>query len=116
MILGIGVDVVDVARLMAALERTPELRTRLFTDAERPLPPASLAARFAAKEAVAKALGAPPGLGHLEAEVLSAEGGRPELRITGKAAEVAYGLGVKRWHLSLSHDAGIALAYVIAEG
>ena len=44
------------------------------------------------------------------------ESGKPELRVTGKAAEVAYGLGVKRWHVSLSHDAGVAMAYVIAEG
>jgi holo-[acyl-carrier protein] synthase len=115
-ILGIGVDVVDIARFEAALERTPRLRERLFTDVERPLPVHSLAARFAAKEAVAKALGAPKGLGHLEAEVRCDEMGKPELRVTGKAAEVAYDLGVKRWHLSLSHDGGVAVAYVIAEG
>ena len=59
MILGIGVDVVDIARFEAALERTPALRDRLFTEIERPLATRSLAARFAAKEAVAKALGAP---------------------------------------------------------
>ncbi|MFI7698445.1 holo-ACP synthase [Nonomuraea sp. NPDC049480] len=116
MILGIGVDIVDIARFEAALERTPHLRERLFTEVERPLPVHSLAARFAAKEAVAKALGAPKGLGHLEAEVRCDELGKPELRVTGKAAEVAYELGVKRWHLSLSHDAGVAVAYVIAEG
>ncbi|MFI6394748.1 holo-ACP synthase [Nonomuraea sp. NPDC050547] len=117
MILGIGVDVVDVKRFAAALERTPGLRGRLFTEDERKGRAVhSLAARFAAKEAVAKALGAPPGLGHLEAEVVCDENGRPELRVRGKAAEVAYGLGVKRWHLSLSHDAGVAMAYVIAEG
>ncbi|TYB58109.1 holo-ACP synthase [Nonomuraea sp. PA05] len=116
MILGIGVDIVDIARFEAALERTPPLRERLFTEIERPLPVQSLAARFAAKEAVAKALGAPQGLGHLEAEVRCDELGKPELRISGKVAEVAYGLGVKRWHISLSHDAGVAVAYVIAEG
>lgn len=116
MILGIGVDIVDIARFEAALERTPRLRERLFTEAERPLTVPSLAARFAAKEAVAKALGAPRGLGHLEAEVLRDALGKPELRLTGRVAEVAYELGVKRWHLSLSHDAGVAVAYVIAEG
>ncbi|WP_214326927.1 holo-ACP synthase [Nonomuraea sediminis] len=116
MILGIGVDVVDIARFEAALERSPGLRERLFTDVERPLAPQSLAARFAAKEAVAKALGAPRGLSHLEAEVRVDDTGKPELHLTGKAADVAYGLGVKRWHISLSHDAGIAMAYVIAEG
>ncbi|RGA04766.1 holo-ACP synthase [Microbispora triticiradicis] len=115
MIVGIGVDVVDVARLRAALERTPGLRRRLFTEAEAVLPPESLAARFAAKEAVAKALGGPPGLGHLDAEVVRGAHGRPEVRLTGRAAEVARGLGVRRWHVSLSHDGGMAVAYVIAE-
>jgi holo-[acyl-carrier protein] synthase len=116
MIVGIGVDVVDVARFGATLERTPALRTRLFTERERDLRLESLAARFAAKEAVAKALGAPPGLLHVEAEVVTAEHGRPELRVTGRAAEVAAILGVVRWHVSLTHDGGVAVAYVIAEG
>src|ERR1041384_5622661 len=116
MILGIGVDVVDISSCQSALERTPGLRERLFTEVERPLMVHSLAARFAAKEAVAKALGGPKGLGHLEAEVRCDETGKPELRVTGKAAEAAHGLGVKRWHISLSHDGGVAIAYVIAEG
>ncbi|MDP9846748.1 holo-ACP synthase [Streptosporangium lutulentum] len=116
MIVGIGVDVVDVARFEATLTRTPALRARLFTQAEGVLATASLAARFAAKEAVAKALGAPPGLRHLDAEVLSGEHGRPELRVTGRVAEVARTLGVTRWHISLTHDGGVAIAYVIAEG
>ncbi|MGW0591525.1 holo-ACP synthase [Streptosporangium sp. NPDC002607] len=116
MIVGIGVDVVDVARFEATLVRTPALRGRLFTAAESVLATESLAARFAAKEAVAKALGAPPGLRHLDAEVLTGEHGRPELRVTGKAADVALALGVVRWHVSLTHDGGVAIAYVIAEG
>ncbi|MER7212681.1 holo-ACP synthase [Streptosporangium sp. NPDC000239] len=116
MIVGIGVDVVDVARFAASLERTPSLRARLFTEAERGLAVRSLAARFAAKEAVAKALGAPPGLSHLDAEVLSGAYGRPELRVHGAVAEVAVALGVVRWHVSLTHDGGVAVAYVIAEG
>ncbi|NBE96147.1 holo-ACP synthase [Nonomuraea sp. KC401] len=116
MIVGIGVDIVDIPRFEATLRRTPRLRERLFTEAERPLPVQSLAARFAAKEAVAKALGAPRGLGHQEAEVRCDDLGKPELVITGRAAEVARELGVRRWHLSLSHDAGVAVAYVIAEG
>ncbi|MFC6086959.1 holo-ACP synthase [Sphaerisporangium aureirubrum] len=115
-IVGIGVDVVDIARLEAALARTPRLRDRLFTDAERGLPLPSLAARFAAKEAVAKALGAPPGLDHRDAEITTAGHGRPVLTVTGRAAEVAAALGVARWHVSLSHDGGLAVAYVIAEG
>ncbi|MFC0864767.1 holo-ACP synthase [Sphaerimonospora cavernae] len=115
MIVGIGVDVVDVARFAAVLERTPALRGRVFTRGERGLAVPSLAARFAAKEAVAKALGAPPGLSHHDAEIVIGEYGRPSLRITGRAAEVADGLGVTRWHVSLTHDGGVAVAYVIAE-
>ncbi|MFF5211753.1 holo-ACP synthase [Streptosporangium sp. NPDC000396] len=116
MIVGIGVDVVDVARFEATLERTPALRSRLFTEVERALTVQSLAARFAAKEAVAKALGAPPGLAHLDAEVRTGEHGRPELYVSGRVAEVAAALGVTRWHVSLTHDGGVAVAYVIAEG
>ncbi|MEU0517971.1 holo-ACP synthase [Streptosporangium sp. NPDC006007] len=116
MIVGIGVDVVDVARFEASLVRTPELRARLFTEAEQVLAVRSLAARFAAKEAVAKALGAPPGLAHLDAEVRRGPYGRPELHVSGRVAEVAATLGVIRWHVSLTHDGGVAVAYVIAEG
>jgi holo-[acyl-carrier protein] synthase len=115
-IVAIGVDVVDVARFANVLDRTPALRERLFTPAERELPAPSLAARFAAKEAVAKALGAPPGLAHKEAEVRRDASGRPILHVSGRAAEVAAELGVARWHVSLSHDGGVAIAYVIAEG
>lgn len=114
--MGIGVDVVDVARFEASLERTPALRARLFTENERGLAVRSLAARFAAKEAVAKAIGAPPGLSHLDAEVCSGAYGRPELHVSGRVAEVAATLGVTRWHVSLTHDGGVAIAYVIAEG
>ncbi len=116
MIVGVGIDVVDVARFSATLERTPALRERLFTDAERLLPPASLAARFAAKEAVAKALGAPVGLRWTDASVRREEGGRPVLEVAGTVAARAAELGVRSWHVSLSHDAGIASAVVVAEG
>ncbi len=115
-ILGIGTDVVDVARLGRLLARTPALGRRLLTPAERGLPLASQAARVAAKEAVAKALGAPPGLSWQDAEVLRGAHGRPELRVTGRAATTAEQLGVRAWHLSLTHDGGLALAFVVAEG
>lgn len=116
MIVGVGVDVVDVARLARALERTPRLAGRLFTAAERDRPVASLAARFAAKEAVAKALGAPGGLSWQDAEVVQLAGGRPVLRVSGGVAQEAQAQGIARWHLSLSHDAGVATAVVVAEG
>jgi holo-[acyl-carrier protein] synthase len=114
-IVGVGIDVVDVARFADSLDRTPGLAERLFTPAERRLGMSSLAARFAAKEAVAKALGAPSGLHWHDAEVVSADSGEPSLTIKGSVAERAAELGVKTWHVSLSHDAGMASAVVIAE-
>ncbi|GIG30043.1 holo-ACP synthase [Cellulomonas marina] len=115
MIVGVGVDVVDVARFMATLERAPGLRARLFTPAERALPPASLAARFAAKEAIAKSLGAPAGMRWHDATVHRVSGGPPVVEVTGTVEAAARAAGVDRFHLSLSHDAGIASAMVVAE-
>jgi holo-[acyl-carrier protein] synthase len=121
-IVGVGIDVAEVGRFAEALERTPGMAERLFNHDELRLPGgerrgvASLAARFAAKEALAKALGAPPGLHWLDAEVVTTSSGRPHLLVRGTVAAHAAGLGVRTWHLSLSHDAGIASAVVIAEG
>ena len=115
-IIGVGIDVVDVERFTLSLTRTPRLAERLFTDAEQQLAPASLAARFAAKEALAKALGAPVGLLWRDAEVHRGLDGRPHLTLHGTVAARAELLGVRATHLSLSHDAGIASAVVIAEG
>ena len=115
MIVGIGIDVVDVGRFAQTLERTPGLRDRVFTPAERALPLASLAARFAAKEALAKALGAPGGLQWHDAEVTKDAEGRPVFELTGTVEARAVALRAKTIHLSLSHDAGIASAVVVAE-
>jgi holo-[acyl-carrier protein] synthase len=115
-ILGVGADVVALARLEQALERTPTLRERLFTPAEAALPLASLAARFAAKEALAKALGAPGDLAWRDAEIVTDAEGRPSFELSGTVAARADELGVARLHLSLSHDAGVAVAFVVAEG
>lgn len=114
-IVGIGVDVVDVARLGLRLERAPRLAEKLFTAAERGLPLASLAARFAAKEAVGKALGNPGDLSWQDVEVVRADRGAPVLVVRGAAARRGEDLGVGSWHLSLSHDAGIATAFVVLE-
>jgi holo-[acyl-carrier protein] synthase len=115
-IVGVGVDVVEVARLQRALDRTPSLAARLFTPQEQSAGRAeSLAARFAAKEAVAKALGAPGGLRWLDAEVVREPDGRPRLVLHGGVAEEAVAQGIATWHLSLSHDGGIATAVVVAE-
>ncbi|MER7173736.1 MULTISPECIES: holo-ACP synthase [Streptomyces] len=122
MIIGVGIDVAEVDRFRASLERTPSLAQRLFLESELYLPSgeqrgfASLAARFAAKEALAKALGAPAGLHWTDAEVYVEESGQPRLRVTGTVERRAAELGVRGWHVSLSHDAGIASAVVIAEG
>jgi holo-[acyl-carrier protein] synthase len=115
-IVGVGIDVCDLDRFAASLERTPGLRERLFTPAEATRPPASLAARFAAKEALAKALGAPKGLAWHDAEVVSEESGRPRFELRGTVLARADELGVTSVHLSLSHDAGIASAMVVLEG
>lgn len=121
MIVAVGNDVVLVDRFARALRRTPLLTERLFTEAERttssgnPRSPESLAARFAAKEAVAKALGAPAGMHWHDCEVVVDPDGRPWLTVSGTVAAVALERGVERWHLSLSHDGGIASAVVIAE-
>ena len=116
MIVGVGIDVVDVDRFAETLRRTPRLLDRLFTDTERELPVISLAARFAAKEALAKSLGAPVGLRWRDAWVCTEDGGRPYLEMTGTVAARAAELGVRHLHVSLSHDAGIASAVVVAEG
>ena len=115
MIVGVGIDVVDIGRFEASLRRTPGLRDRLFTADEATRPSASLAARFAAKEAIAKALGAPGNLHWHDAEVVSEETGRPRFEIRGTVAARAEELGVAHVHVSLSHDAGIASAVVVLE-
>ncbi|MGM0384587.1 MAG: holo-ACP synthase [Actinomycetota bacterium] len=115
MVRGIGVDIAEIDRFAAALERVPRLRERLFTPAERDLPPRSLAARFAAKEAVAKALGSPGGMSWQDCEVVTEPSGEPQLRVTGTVARVAADRGITTWHLSLSHDGANAIAMVVAE-
>ncbi|WP_460068611.1 holo-ACP synthase [Streptomyces sp. YKOK-I1] len=121
-IIGVGIDVAEIERFAASLERTPALAARLFVESELLLPSgerrgvASLAARFAAKEALAKALGAPPGLLWTDAEVFVEASGQPRVRVRGSVAARAAELGVRGWHVSLSHDAGVASAVVIAEG
>jgi holo-[acyl-carrier protein] synthase len=115
-VIGVGIDVVDIERFGEALERTPHLRERLFTAAERQRQLASLAARFAAKEALAKALGAPGDMHWHDAEVVSESSGRPLFELRGTVRARADDIGATTVHLSLSHDAGIASAMVVLEG
>ncbi|MEV5278664.1 holo-ACP synthase [Streptomyces sp. NPDC051994] len=122
MIIGVGIDVAEIDRFGESVERTPAMLQRLFVEGELILPSgerrgiASLAVRFAAKEALAKALGAPAGLQWTDAEVYVEESGQPRVRVRGTVAARAAELGVRHWHVSLSHDAGVASAVVIAEG
>jgi holo-[acyl-carrier protein] synthase len=115
MIAGIGVDIVDLARFERAVGRTPRLRERLFAPSERDLPLRSLAGRFAAKEALIKALGDSTGVVWHDMEVVSDEHGNPGFVVHGAVAEIIARRGITALHLSMSHDAGIAIANVIAE-
>lgn len=115
MIVGIGVDLVDIPRFERSLERTPRLMERLFAPAERGLRPHSLAARYAAKEALIKALGGSDGVHWTDIEVASEASGRPVFALSGETAATVAGRGILTVHLSLSHDAGVAIAYVVAE-
>jgi len=120
-IVGIGVDIVDVQRWTAMATRTPGLIDRTLTDTERvdaggrARTAESLAARFAVKEAVAKALGSPAGLAWHDCVVEQTESGQPTVRLLGSVAGAASQLGIDRWHVSISHDAALAIAYVVAE-
>jgi holo-[acyl-carrier protein] synthase len=120
---GVGVDAVDVARFRSVLARRPGLAERLFTDAERAYgqsardPGPRLAARFAAKEAVLKALGVGIGAtGFHEVEVVRGDDGAPRLSLVGRAATLAAERGIRWWHISLTHTDLVAVASVVAEG
>ena len=121
MIIGIGVDVVDLARFERATSRTPGVLTRLFAESEqwdgeakRSL--SSLAARFAAKEAVIKAIGDSTGVRWHDMAVVSDGLRNPSIEVYNALADIVAARGITSIHLSVSHDAGIAIAYVIAEG
>jgi holo-[acyl-carrier protein] synthase len=119
---GVGIDTVEVARFRDFLARRPLVVGRLFSEAERQLlagrsdPVPGLAARFAAKEAAMKALST--GLGGIDfadVEVLRDKGGAPRLAVSGRASVRATALGVKNWHVSLSHTDQLATAVVVAD-
>ena len=112
---GVGIDLLEIERLARALDRRPRLAGRLFTEGERAFaaargePARHLAVRFCAKEAVAKALALRDGSWH-DVEVLGGGDGPPAVRLSGRAAERAAELGVKRVEVSLTHSKGMAAA------
>ena len=123
-VVGVGVDAIEIERVRTALTRTPTLLERMFTERERAscvtrcgdLRYGGLAARFAAKEAVAKALGTGiAGFNFRDIEILSGENGRPTIQLHGGAVTVAAAAGVTTLHVSLSHSAGVAVANAVAE-
>ncbi|MBI5160413.1 MAG: holo-ACP synthase [Micrococcales bacterium] len=115
MIAGIGVDVVDLARFERAIASTPQLVPRLFAQSERGLVARSLAGRFAAKEALIKALGESTGVRWHDMEVVPDAHGSPGFRVTGGAAALVAARGITALHLSIRPDGGVAVAMVVAE-
>jgi holo-[acyl-carrier protein] synthase len=123
--LGLGIDVVEIARIQRILDGPParaeRFLARCFTPGERAYCDAGAdraarhAVRFAAKEATSKALGVPAGIAWHDVEVVH-EGRAPRLELRGVAAERARAIGVARALLSLTHDAGVAAAVVVLEG
>ncbi|PRB16072.1 holo-ACP synthase [Microbacterium sp. MYb62] len=116
MIIGTGIDLVDIPRFERTMTRTPRLRERLFAPSERGLRLPSLAARYAAKEALIKALGGSDGVHWTEIEIASEPSGRPHFVLSGSTAAVVEERGIRTLHLTLTHDAGLAAAFVVAEG
>lgn len=119
---GVGVDAVDLPRFRRVLARRPRIVHRVFTEGERAYaqrfadPSSRLAARFAVKEAVMKALGVGLGAFRLrDVEVGRLESGAPTVVLHGSAAELATQRGVARWHVSLTHSEAVAVAVVVAE-
>lgn len=114
-IVGIGVDLCSIERWRAMCTRRPGVVQRILNPAEAATSVASQAGRWAAKEALAKALGAPAGMAWLDSEVVSTETGAPSFALRGSVKERADELGITHVHLSISHDGGFATAFVICE-
>jgi len=124
--LATGVDLVDIPRIERLLSRYGEkFLTRVYSSAEVASSrrrPAELAARFAAKEAVSKALGvgvrvlSPQGIAWHDVETLNERSGKPYILLHGRAAALAREQGLSEWAISLSHDGGMAIAFVVATG
>ena len=125
MIIGVGTDLIRISRVRKLAERFPDrIGRKVFTAAElaycrtKSDPAPSLAGRFAAKEAVMKALGTGwrGGIRFIDIEIVRAASGQPSIQLSGKAEDVARERGITHIYLSISHDGDLAQATVIAEG
>lgn len=115
MVVGIGVDLVDITRFEEHVAKTPKLLERLFVPSELDAPMKTIAGRFAAKEALIKALGGSDGVAWHEVEITKNSSGKPEIKTLGQTAKTVEAAGISTLHLSISHDAGMAVAMVVAE-
>ncbi len=121
MIVGLGIDVCSIERMRRALDRHGDrFFARICSEAERADltgrdMATSLAGRFAVKEAFAKALDGAKGVGWHEVEVRRSPSGRPTLELKGNAAAMVKDFGADTWHVTITHDAGVAVAVVILE-
>ena len=116
-----GIDLIEIERFQSAIDRHGDrLLKKIFTPIELSDVgdnPASLAARFAAQEAVAKSLGTGIGpIGWQEIEIIRADTGQPILRLAGAAAQLASQRGLSNWSISLSHTRTYAVAVATAIG
>jgi holo-[acyl-carrier protein] synthase len=117
MIIGIGVDTVQLSRFEAKLTETPRLKDRLFLDIETvDASVQTLAGRFAAKEAVIKALSGDPSIEWHGIEVGKESSGKPVIWLHGSTAKIALQAGIRKLHVSITHDGDAAIAFVVAEG
>lgn len=123
MIIGVGVDLVDVARFERTISKNPNVLERLFVSSElqnsgesSDARVRSLAGKFAAKEAFVKAMRGAEGLHWHEVVLEKTAEGAPVFVVSGESANVIEALGVRQVHVSISHDAGAAMAFVVAEG
>ncbi|MFM7718132.1 MAG: holo-ACP synthase [Actinomycetota bacterium] len=119
-IVGLGVDICEIARMERALDRHPTMRGRVFTDEERAYcdrkarPAESYAGRFAAREAVVKALGGYPRRGWKDISVVRAPSGAPGIRLAGNAARRAEAIGVREVLITFTHEKTSAVAFAVA--
>ncbi len=116
MIVGVGVDLVDLQRFEQTLANTPKMVERLFAECEREGSVQTLAGRFAAKEAFIKAVGNSLGMNWHDVFLTYDQNGKPSLNTAGETDRLVKEAGIQRFHVSISHDGGKAIAFVVAEG